>query len=128
MHKKPSKKRLCLKFLADENVPLASIVALREAGHNVFSVASEDSGIDDVTVWNLAATQQAVLITFDRDFGHLMIKNIEPKPAGVIYCRFIPATPTETAEILIKVLGREDAVLEGHFVTLEKERFRSRNL
>lgn len=128
MHKKPSRKRLCLNFLADENVPLASIVALRKAGHDVYSVASENPGMDDLTVWRLAATQRSILITFDRDFGHLMVKNIEPKPAGVIHCRFVPATPTETAEIIVEVLGSEGVQLAGQFVTLARERLRSRKL
>ncbi|MGL4608518.1 MAG: DUF5615 family PIN-like protein [Trueperaceae bacterium] len=117
-----------MKFLADENVPLASIVALHVAGHDVYSVAGKNPGIDDLAVWNLAATQQAILFTFDRDFGYLMLKNVEPKPAGVVYCRFIPTTPTETAEIILKVLENEAIVLEGHFTTLEKDRLRSRKL
>jgi predicted nuclease of predicted toxin-antitoxin system len=117
-----------LKFLADENIPLASITALQAAGHEVFSVSTQTPGINDLTVWSLAATQQAILFTFDRDFGHLMIKNVEPKPAGVLYCRFVPSTPTETAEIILKVLESEVVVLEGYFTTLEKERARSRKL
>jgi predicted nuclease of predicted toxin-antitoxin system len=77
----------------------------------------------------LAASQQAILLTFDRDFGHLMIMQFEPKPIGVIYCRFIPSTPEETGELLLKVLkDNEEFAFEGYFTTLEKERLRSRKM
>ena len=117
-----------MKFLADENIPLASISVLQAAGHDIFSIASHNPGIDDLSVWNLAATHQAILLTFDRDFGHLMIKNIEPKPAGILYCRFIPSTATETAEIILKALENQVVALEGNFTTLEKDRLRSRKM
>jgi predicted nuclease of predicted toxin-antitoxin system len=117
-----------LKFLADENIPLATVTSLRHAGHEVYWITSESPGIDDLAVWQLAAAQNAILITFDRDFGHLMIKKIMPQPRGVIYCRFIPATPSEAADLILRVLNYETVVLDKHFVTLERERLRSRKM
>lgn len=117
-----------LKFLADENVPLATVTRLRLAGHEVYWIASESPGIDDMTVWQLAAAQNAILITFDRDFGHLMMKKITPQPRGVVYCRFIPATPSEAADLILRVFDSENVVLDKHFVTLERERLRSRKM
>jgi predicted nuclease of predicted toxin-antitoxin system len=121
-------KRSSWKFLADENVPLATVAKLRQAGHNVHWIAEEAAGLDDQAVWQLAAEQQAVLITFDRDFGRLMIQAATPRPKGVIYCRFIPVTPAEAGELILKVLGYATVSLDNHFTTLEPERLRSRKM
>lgn len=121
-------KRSSLKFLADENVPLATVTKLRQAGHDVYWIAEEAAGLDDLAVWRLAAEQQAVLITCDRDFGRLMIQAARPRPNGVIYCRFIPATPAEAGELILKVLGYATVALDHHFITLERERLRGRKM
>jgi predicted nuclease of predicted toxin-antitoxin system len=121
-------KRSSLKFLADENVPLATVTKLRQAGHDIYWIAEEAAGLDDLAVWQLAAEQQAVLITFDRDFGRLMIQAATPRPKGVIYCRFIPVTPAEAGELILKVLGYATVSLGNHFTTLERERLRSRKM
>jgi len=121
-------KRSSLKFLADENVPLATVTKLRQAGHEVYWIAEEAAGLDDLAVWQLAAEQQAVLVTFDRDFGRLMIQAATPRPKGVIYCRFIPAAPAEAGELFLKVLGYATVSLDNHFITLERERLRSRKM
>jgi hypothetical protein len=39
-----------MRFLADENFPLPSVSRLREAGHDVAAIASEEPGIPDEQV------------------------------------------------------------------------------
>jgi hypothetical protein len=44
-----------VKLLADENVPRRAVVALREAGHDVLSIAEASPGLPDTEVLRLAA-------------------------------------------------------------------------
>lgn len=59
-----------IRLLADENVPLASIRLLRTAGWDVAEVVR---GATDMAALALAAREQRVIVTFDRDFGRLAV-------------------------------------------------------
>ncbi|GAA6742922.1 MULTISPECIES: DUF5615 family PIN-like protein [Thermus] len=60
-----------MRFLADENLPLASVHLLRNRGFVVLAVVETSPGIPDGEVWALAAKHDAVLLTLDLDFGQL---------------------------------------------------------
>lgn len=45
-------------------------------------------------------------------------------PPGVIYFRYIPATPDEPAEDLLRLLRFEGISLEGSFIVLERTQLR----
>jgi len=58
--------------LANENIPLASVTTLRDAGHDVFCLSLDSPGINDESVLALAREQDRILVTFDRDYGELV--------------------------------------------------------
>ncbi len=86
-----------MKLLVNENVPLASVGHLREAGHDVLSITELSPGIPDTEVMQIAHNEQRIILTFDRDYGELVFRRRLPLPAGVIYLRFVPQTPSEPA-------------------------------
>jgi len=86
-----------MRVLANENIPLASVVSLRQAGHDVLSVTEFSPGISDKEVLRLAHSQARVILTFDRDYGELVFRHRLPVPAGAMYLRFSPASPIEPA-------------------------------
>lgn len=57
------------RFLADENVPRASILLLRQHGLDIRSIGEDAPGTPDARVLKEAHDEDRVLITFDRDFG-----------------------------------------------------------
>ena len=61
-----------MRFLADENVPLASADYLARLGHDVRSVTREGMGSPDAVVLARAEREQRIVLTFDRDFGELV--------------------------------------------------------
>jgi predicted nuclease of predicted toxin-antitoxin system len=63
-----------MRFLADENVPRLVIERLRSAGFAVNSVSETKSGMPDEEVLRIADTEDCILITEDRDFGELVIR------------------------------------------------------
>jgi predicted nuclease of predicted toxin-antitoxin system len=58
-----------LTFVADENVDKQIIERLRGDGFKVLSIAENRPGISDEEVLRMAADQNAILITADKDFG-----------------------------------------------------------
>ena len=62
-----------MRLLVDENVPIASVIALRTAGHDVYSASEHDAGTADNVLLARAQEEGRLLVTFDRDFGDLAV-------------------------------------------------------
>jgi predicted nuclease of predicted toxin-antitoxin system len=59
-----------VRILADENVPLQTVQALRELGHDVRDVrGTPDEGISDDRLWQIAMREGRLLISTDRGFA-----------------------------------------------------------
>ncbi len=99
------------RILADENVPLPSINALRDQGYQVDAIAEVASGLLDVEVLRKAVQTEATLLTFDRDFGALIFGEQAEPPPCVLHCRFAPESPMDTAE---RVLALPEAAWNGY--------------
>lgn len=63
-----------IKRLADENFPSASIDVLTLSGFDTRSVLKQNPGISDKEIVVLANQENRLILTFDRDFGHLIFK------------------------------------------------------
>lgn len=64
-----------MKFLANENVPIASVNYLKSIGFDVTSIGVDDPGIADEHVMKLAVEQDRTIITYDSDYGELIFKH-----------------------------------------------------
>jgi len=91
-----------MRFLANENFPLASIFYLQTASQDVVAVIKETPGARDWEVLQRAATEARVILTFDRDYGELIYRRRLSVPAGVVYFRYDPVSPEEPAEHLLR--------------------------
>lgn len=117
-----------MNFLANENFPLLSVRLLREAGHYVVSIIQEAPGSKDEDILKRAHTERLIILTFDRDYGELIYRHKALPPAGVVYFRFTPATPSEPAEIFLNVIDRAALSVFGKFTIVERGRVRQRSL
>jgi predicted nuclease of predicted toxin-antitoxin system len=117
-----------IRFLANENVPLASVRRLREAGHEVVAIAEISFGANDISVLDRAAREDRILITFDRDYGELIYRRHLPSPRGVVYLRFVPETPEEAATVISALLEIPGIRLEGRYTVVDRQRIRQRPL
>ena len=115
-----------MKFLANENIPSASVAMLKAAGHDILHVAEVCPGESDADILELARKQDRLVVTFDRDYGELVFRLKKPRPAGVVYLRFDPLWPTEAGELLAPVIA--SVPLEGRFTVVERNRLRQRPL
>lgn len=60
-----------MRWLADECVPASLVAFLPADGHDVFYVAEAAAGLNDTDVIALAARENRILVTDDKDFGDL---------------------------------------------------------
>jgi len=108
-----------MKILLDEDVYAVTGRFLKSLNHDVANVYDLGlSGLSDEVILRTAMERQAVLITRDKDFGHLVfVKSIG---SGVIYLRVLPSTIDSVHKELKRVLERYSfKELEGSFVVVE---------
>jgi predicted nuclease of predicted toxin-antitoxin system len=117
-----------MRFLANENYPLASIRRLRLAGYDVASVSEDSPGVEDSEVLVRAVNESRKILTFDRDYGELIYRQRMPSPPGLIYFRYSPLTPEEPAEQLLYIIAEASLSFEGMFTVVERTQIRQRPL
>lgn len=115
-------------LLADENFPLASVGRLRSAGFDVAAVAEIARGAPDLDVLVMAREQSRVLVTFDRDFGELVYRDLAPIPPGVIYLRVAASSPEEPAQVVVDLLADASLQILGRFTVVTADGVRQRAL
>jgi predicted nuclease of predicted toxin-antitoxin system len=76
-----------VRFLADESCDFVVVRSLRGAGHDVRALAEETVRTVDAEVIALAAREQRILLTEDKDFGWLAFV-AHADSEGVILIRF----------------------------------------
>ncbi len=111
-----------LPIVADENIDFRLIRRLRENGFEVFSINESDFGIQDTSVLSIANERQSFLITEDKDFGNLAIRDHQPHQ-GILLIRRKRITVLEQIEIVINLLDTRLSELSHRFAVL-----RDRNL
>ncbi|WP_099238632.1 DUF5615 family PIN-like protein [Synechococcus sp. BDU 130192] len=117
-----------MKFLANENFPLASVQLLRKQNIDIVAIVEDSPGISDSEVLSNAVSEQRVILTFDRDYGELIYRFGLHPPAGVIYFRYTPQTPLEPGQHLLQLLQNPSFIFAGRFTVLERTQLRQRPL
>jgi Uncharacterized protein conserved in bacteria len=92
-----------MRFLTDQDVWATTVRWLREAGHDVVTVASIGlAEASDADLLRVAHDQRRIFVTRDRDFGALVFAH--DFGAGVIYLRMLPSTQNAVHQELERVL------------------------
>jgi predicted nuclease of predicted toxin-antitoxin system len=114
-------------LLADECCDALLVAGLRGDGHDAAYVRESAHGSDDQTVLQMAASQQRILITEDKDFGELVVRLKWPA-FGIILVRINPSeTPLKLAR-LRDLFQHHAHRLPGFFVVVDESRSRFRPL
>lgn len=82
-------------------------------------VAEVAKGASDILIATHAEREQRVILTFDKDFGDLILRRQLAKPAGVVLCRFRVQSPQTIAQLLSEVFKRS-LPWEEHFTIVEE--------
>lgn len=116
-------------FLADENMPGASIRRLRATGLDVASVREETPGIDDPAVLARAVQDGRILLTLDKGFGRLIYLERLRSPPGVVSFRSDESPARDGPAVdLLRLLADPAVPIEGFFVTIDRHFVRRRPL
>ena len=113
--------------MADENGPRPVVERLRADGYRVHSVSEMSSGIPDEEVILWTHEHSVVLITHDRDFGALAIRDGLPVAGGILLeLERLPLAAQ--VERVSKCLRSGKAEWIGQFSVVEPARVRRRSL
>ena len=109
-------------LLEDENFPLPTVTALRQAGHDVTWTRTDAPGTGDLALLDLAETESRVLLTLDKDFWQIAIQRRKPlERSGVILFRVHPAIPENITPLVLRTMSTEQE-LGGHASVVTPER------
>jgi predicted nuclease of predicted toxin-antitoxin system len=99
------------RFLLDESANYQIAPHLRHLGHDVTAVGQDyPASLKDVDILAIARREQRIVITNDRDFGELVVREAAPH-AGVILLRLGAVTTDELIARLDEVFAQH-----GHFM------------
>jgi predicted nuclease of predicted toxin-antitoxin system len=115
-----------MRFLADENIPGATVSALANSGHDIAWMRTRAPGAGDAEVLALAIAEARILLTFDKDFGERARAADLPPTCGVVLIRLPMRGSADTARLAQLINERSD--WSGCFSVIEPGRVRMRPL
>lgn len=116
-----------MRLLANENIPMSAVEALRASGHDVLWIREKAPGITDIEVMGLGYREERILVTFDKDFGELAFCTQQPLDCGIILFRIPMISSAFIAKALVQMIeSRND--WKGHFAVVEEDRIRIKPL
>jgi predicted nuclease of predicted toxin-antitoxin system len=107
-------------ILADENVLSAVVEGLRADGWDVASIAELAPASDDADILARAAREGRVLLTDDKDFGELVVREGRAH-GGVALLRLHGMRPLQRALLVSRVLGSLMGEIRGNFAVVERD-------
>ena len=117
-----------MRILTDQDVYKKTIDFLRAIGHDVWTASEVGlSTASDEEILLYAKKHGCILVTRDRDFGHLVF--VRGMKVGVLYLRMTPTTVDEVHRELARVLAKYTfSELRSSFVVVEAGRHRFRRI
>jgi predicted nuclease of predicted toxin-antitoxin system len=113
-----------VKLLIDSSIWSPVIGDLRRAGHDVEAVRDWPSDPGDLVILAYAHAHRRVLVTLDKDFGDLIVRDGHPH-AGLL--RLVTDSVHEQLAMMLEAIDRHaDDLLNGAIVTVEEDRIRVR--
>jgi hypothetical protein len=105
------------------------VALLRNDGHDVLYQLEEHSGVQDEDLLETAFKQRRILLTEDedKDFGELVFR-LRKRAIGIVLLRIDIRERHLKWPRLKKLIDDHEGRLPGHFVVVDREKFRIRLL
>jgi predicted nuclease of predicted toxin-antitoxin system len=104
-------------IVADENIAAAIVLRLRADGWKVTYIAEEAPSISDRDVLDRARDEGAILITDDKDFGELVVRERRPH-CGVVLLRLAGLPTAKRADMVSQLFREHGDALKNTFTVL----------
>lgn len=112
-----------MNFLADESLDYPIVDALRQNGHDVYSIFEKNQGISDNIVLSLAKEQNRIILTVDKDFGELAFR-LKLVSSGIILLRIPEYTIEEKITTIIGCIAQFQEHLPLCFCVITDKKIR----
>jgi predicted nuclease of predicted toxin-antitoxin system len=116
-----------LKFLVDVGVGKKVEEYLLEKGYDIKAVRSLDQRMPDQEIVRLAASENRMVITMDKDFGEL-IYHSGMDHCGILLLRLEDATGVEKQQVIAEILAKFSDKMKDNFCVFQNKKFRIRKL
>jgi predicted nuclease of predicted toxin-antitoxin system len=110
-----------MKFVADVNVPKPLIKRLRIEGHEVILMVELDRRRSDRGILRMALDEDALVITFDKDFRYHTLEEGQPT-LGVILVRLARLRGEAETERVVQVIREQGEQFFNHLTTIYPDR------
>jgi predicted nuclease of predicted toxin-antitoxin system len=114
-----------MKLLADEGVDSPIVWHLRKKGYDIIYIAEFAKGFSDEKVLGIAAEENRILLTTDKDFGELVFR-LQQIHSGVILLRLAGLNSTEKALIVENALKTHQQEIMDSFTVIQNSMIRIR--
>lgn len=115
-----------MRFLLDANMKKGVGKFLESSGHAIrYLAGTEDRGLPDDQVLELAFTEKRVLVTNDKDFGDLIYRQHRPH-CGVILFRLTYGTNEDYIRRFLTILHTQEKDIVNHYIVITDDHIRLR--
>jgi predicted nuclease of predicted toxin-antitoxin system len=114
-----------MRFLADAHISVEMVAMIRGLGHDCLDASAIPLRMPDVDVLRMAAGDDRVVVTVDKDFGELVFVHAIACP-GVVLIRVALADETARVAHVRSVWPTVLSRLPGSFVTITTSGVRAR--
>ena len=97
-------------------MPIEAVEALKSKDVDIVSVIAFAKGLNDSEVLDLANRENRIVVTFDKGFGELVVKE-KMKVRGLILLRFTPKSPQQVVSRIWQLLTSQIPI-ENNFVVV----------
>ena len=97
-------------------MPIEAVEALKSKDVDIVSVIAFAKGLNDGEVLDLANRENRIVVTFDKGFGELVVKE-KMKVRGLILLRFTPKSPQQVVSRIWQLLTSQIPI-ENNFVVV----------
>lgn len=109
-------------------MPLDTVRALRDAGHDVYSATESGPGAPDIAHIERAISEDRLILTFDRGFGELAVRGPNKPRAGVLLLRIIPKDVAAVTTLVLELFARTDVEWRGRISVVDDVHVRQRRI